>query len=113
MIATAFAERNLKEILRDRLNMLFGFGLPVVMLILLSLMQKKLIGTEGIFSLGKFVPGVAVFGLRFIALFAGVLISKDRDSHFLIRLFMSYLSGFIFMSCYYSRSLLVFAFNLI
>ncbi|HLR23468.1 MAG TPA: ABC transporter permease [Pseudogracilibacillus sp.] len=100
MIATAFAERNLKEILRDRLNMLFGFGLPVVMLILLSLMQKKLIGTEGIFSLENFVPGVAVFGLTFISLFAGVLISNDRDSSFLTRLFTSPLTGFDYIIGY-------------
>src|SRR5699024_3086609 len=96
----AFAERNLKEILRDRLNMLFGFGLPVVMLILLSLMQKKLIGTEGIFSLENFVPGVAVFGLTFISLFAGVLISNDRDSSFLTRLFTSPLTGFDYIIGY-------------
>src|SRR5699024_10721597 len=100
MIATAFAERSLKEILRDRLNMLFGFGLPVVMLILLSLMQKKLIGTEGIFSLGNFVPGVAVFGLTFISLFAGVLISNDRDSSFLTWLFTSPLTGFDYIIGY-------------
>src|SRR5699024_12348382 len=93
MIATAFAERNLKEILRDRLNMLFGFGLPVVMLMLLSLLQKKLIGTEGIFSLEDFVPGVAVFGLTFISLFAGVLISYDQDSSFLSRLSTSPLTA--------------------
>jgi len=100
MIATAFAERNLKEILRDRLNMLFGFGLPVVMLILLSLMQKKFLGTEGIFSLENFVPGVAVFGLTFISLFAGVLISNDRDSSFLTRLFTSPLTGFDYIIGY-------------
>src|SRR5699024_6198025 len=94
MIATAFAERNLKEILRDRLNMLFGFGLRVVMLILLLLMHKKLIGTERIISLENFVPGVAVFGLTFISLFAGVLISNDRDSSFLTRLYTSPLAGF-------------------
>src|SRR5699024_6813045 len=108
MIATAFAERNLKEILRDRLNMLFGFGLPVVMLILLSLMQKKLIGTEGIFSLENFVPGVAVFGLTFISLFAGVLISNDRDSSFLSRLFTSLLTGFDFIIDYSYSVLILF-----
>src|SRR5699024_8953691 len=97
---TAFDERNLKDILRDRLNMLFGFGLPVVMLILLSLMQKKLIGTEGIFSLENFVTGVAVFGLTFISLFAGVLISNDRDSSFLSWLFFSLLTGFDYIIIY-------------
>lgn len=64
------------------------------MLILLSLMQKKILGAEGIFSLGNFVPRVTVFGLTFISLFAGVLISNDRDSSFLTRLFTSPLTGF-------------------
>src|SRR5699024_2766300 len=100
MIATAFAERNLKEILRDRLNMLFGFGLPVVMLILLSLMQIKLIVAEWIFSLEYFVPGVAVFGLTFISVFAGVLISNDRDSSFLTRVFTAPLPGFDYIIGY-------------
>src|SRR5699024_11388462 len=65
-----------------------------------SLMQKKLIGTEGIFSLENFVPGVAVFGLTFISLFAGVLISNDRDSSFLTRLFTSPLTGFDYIIGY-------------
>src|SRR5699024_10182995 len=100
MIATAFAERNLKEILRDRLNMLFGFGLPVVMLILLSLMYHKLIGTVEIFSLENFVPGVSVFELTFISLFPGVLLSIDLDSSFLTRLFTSPLTVFDYIIGY-------------
>src|SRR5699024_9044920 len=65
-----------------------------------SLMQKKLIGTEGIFSLENFVPGVAVFGLTFISLFAGVLILNDCDSSFLSRLFTSSLTGFDYIIGY-------------
>ena len=37
MRALTFAKRNLKEILRDPLNLAFTFGFPLVLLLLLSL----------------------------------------------------------------------------
>ena len=33
----AFASRNTKEMLRDRLNVLFGLGFPLIVLLLLTL----------------------------------------------------------------------------
>lgn len=100
MIATAFATRNRKEILRDPLSIIFGIGFPIVILILLSLLQKSIPGMSNIFAIENFVPGIAVFGLTFISLFSGMLISDDRSSSYLMRLFTSPLSGFDFIMGY-------------
>src|SRR5699024_11695961 len=40
-----------------------------------------------IFDIYQLTPGIAVFGLSFMALFAGQIIAKDRSSEFLTRLF--------------------------
>lgn|SRR5690625_1920976 len=93
MAVTAFATRNRKEILRDPLSIVFGIGFPLVILILLSFLQKSLPGMSDIFAIENFVPGIAVFGLTFISLFSGMLISGDRSSSYLMRLFTSPLSG--------------------
>src|SRR5690625_1163968 len=93
MAVTAFATRNRKEILRDPLSIVFGIGFPLVILILLSFLQKSLPGMSDIFAIENFVPGIAVFGLTFISLFSGMLISGDRSSSYLMRLFISSLSG--------------------
>src|SRR5690625_4916319 len=92
MAVIAFATRNRKEILRDPLSIVFGIGFPLVILILLSFLQKSLPGMSDIFAIENFVPGIAVFGLTFISLFSGMLISGDRSSSYLMRLFTSALS---------------------
>src|SRR5690625_1581085 len=93
MAVTAFATRNRKEILRDPLSIVFGIGFPLVILILLSFLQKSLPGMSDIFAIENFVPGIAVFGLPFISLFWDMLISGDRRSSYLMRLFTFALSG--------------------
>lgn len=79
------AKRNIKEMLRDPLNLFFGIGFPVVLLLLLTLIQKNI--PVSLFELDKLTPGIAIFGLSFISLFSATLISKDRSSSFLSRLF--------------------------
>ncbi len=96
MRTRAFALRNYKEIIRDKLNIMFGLGFPIIVLLLLSLIQSNI--PVSLFEVDKLTPGIAVFGLSFISLFSGVLIAKDRGSSFILRLFTSPLtaSNFIF-----------------
>ncbi len=96
MKTLALATRNTKEILRDKLNPVFGIGLPVVLLLLHNAIQSN-IPTE-LFAIEQMTPGIAVFGLSFISLFSGMLIAKDRTSSLMLRLFTSPLvsSNFIF-----------------
>ncbi|MGG4345340.1 ABC transporter permease [Paenibacillus lautus] len=85
MRSTAFATRNRKEMVRDPLNLAFGIGFPLVILLLLSALQQNI--EIELFVIDHLVPGVAVFGFSFISLFSGMLIAKDRSSSFLMRLY--------------------------
>ena len=82
-----FASRNRKEIIRDPLNLAFGIGFPLVVLLLLSAIQANI--PVSLFAIERLAPGIAVFGLSFISLFSGMLIAKDRGTSFLMRLFVS------------------------
>ncbi|WP_339293387.1 ABC transporter permease [Paenibacillus sp. FSL W8-0187] len=85
MRSTAFATRNHKEMVRDPLNLAFGVGFPLVILLLLSALQQNI--EIELFVIDQLVPGVAVFGFSFISLFSGMLIARDRSSSFLMRLY--------------------------
>lgn len=87
----AFAARNSKEILRDPLNLAFGIGFPLIILLLLSAIQANI--PVELFVIDKLTPGIAVFGLSFISIFSGMLIAKDRGTSFLMRLFTTPLSA--------------------
>jgi len=80
-----FAKRNFKEIIRDPLNLMFLFGFPVVLLLLLSAIQANI--PVSMFEIQHLSPGVAVFGLSFMTLFSATLIAKDRQSSFMHRLY--------------------------
>lgn len=93
-----FASRNGKEIVRDPLNLAFGIGFPVVLMLLLTAIQSNI--PVDLFRLDRLTPGIAVFGLSFISLFAGMLIAKDRTSSFMLRLFASPLTAADFILGY-------------
>lgn len=80
-----FAKRNTKEILRDPLNLAFGLGFPLVLLLLLTIIQQNI--PVDLFSLQNLAPGIGVFGLSFITLFSATIIAKDRSSSLLQRLY--------------------------
>lgn len=93
-----FAGRTAKEILRDPLNLAFGLGFPLVLLFLLSVIQANI--PVALFDLRRLTPGITVFGLSFITLFAATLISKDRSSSFLQRLYTTPLTALDFILGY-------------
>ena len=80
-----FANRNTKEILRDPLNLCFGLGFPLVLVLLLSAIQANI--PVSLFEIQHLAPGITVFGLSFMTLFSATLISKDRGSSLLARLY--------------------------
>ena len=80
-----FAKRCAKEILRDPLNLLFGLGFPVVLLLLLSAIQANV--PVALFEIGHLAPGISVFGLSFMTLFSATLIARDRETALLQRLY--------------------------
>lgn len=98
MRMTSFAKRCAKEILRDPINLCFGLGFPLVLLILLSAIQANI--PVELFEINKLTPGIAVFGLSFMALFSATLVAKDRESAFLQRLYTTPLRGVDFILGY-------------
>jgi len=80
-----FSVRTAKEILRDPLTLAFGLGFPLVLLFLLSAIQANI--PVSLFEIQNLTPGIIVFGLSFVTLFSATLISKDRTSAFLQRLY--------------------------
>ena len=80
-----FASRNTKEIIRDPLNLFFGLGFPIVLILLLSAIQASI--PVSLFEIQHLTPGITVFGLSFMSLFSATIISKDRGSSLLQRLY--------------------------
>ena len=94
----AFSGRTAKEILRDPLNLTFGVGFPIALLLLLSAIQANI--PVSLFEIESLTPGITVFGLSFMTLFSATLISKDRTSSLLERLFTTPLTPVDFILGY-------------
>ena len=93
-----FAGRNTKEILRDPLNLFFGLGFPLVLLLLLSAIQANI--PVALFEIQHLTPGITVFGLAFMTLFSATIIAKDRGSALLQRLYTTPLTAADFILGY-------------
>ncbi len=93
-----FAKRCTKEILRDPINLGFGLGFPLVLLLLLSVMQANI--PVSLFEINALTPGIAVFGLSFMTLFSATLVAKDRESALLQRLYSTPLTSLDFILGY-------------
>lgn len=93
-----FANRNGKEILRDPLNLLFGLGFPLVLILLLSAIQANI--PVPLFEIQHLTPGITVFGLSFMTLFSATIIAKDRGSSLLQRLYTTPLTPMDFILGY-------------
>ena len=93
-----FAKRNMKEMLRDPLTVAFGLGFPVVLILLLSAIQASI--PVSLFEIAHLTPGITVFGLSFMTLFSATVISKDRGSSLLQRLYTTPLTPVDFILGY-------------
>lgn len=98
MRMTAFAKRNTKEILRDPLNLFFGLGFPLVLILLLSAIQANI--PVSLFEIQHLTPGICVFGLSFMTLFTATIIAKDRQSSLFQRLYTTPLTPVDFLLGY-------------
>ena len=94
----AFSKRCAKEILRDPINLVFGLGFPLVLLLLLSVLQRNI--PVSLFEIDTLTPGITVFGLSFMTLFSATLVAKDRESALLQRLYTTPLTGLDFIIGY-------------
>ena len=79
-------KRNIKEIFRDPVNLAFMLGLPLLMEILFYAIFHKMTSQ---FEIKYLAPGITTFSQAFLTLFTGFLISLDRSTSFLTRLYVS------------------------
>lgn len=98
MKTLTFAKRTAKEVCRDPVNLFFGLGFPVILLLLLSAIQANI--PVSLFEIAQLAPGIAIFGLSFMTLFCGSLIAKDRESAFLQRLYTTPMTAVNFIAGY-------------
>ena len=94
----SLAKRNAKEILRDPINLGFGLGFPLVLILLLSAIQSSI--PVSLFEIQRLTPGVTVFGLSFMTLFSATIISRDRSTSLLERLYTTPLKPLDFILAY-------------
>ena len=95
-IAT-LTKRNIKVILRDPLSLALTIALPLVMEILFYLIFHNITAQ---FEMKYLAPGIVVFAQAFLTLFTGLLISMDRKTSFLTRLYVSRARSFEFIFGY-------------
>ena len=98
MRTLTFAKRNLKEMVRDPINLIFLFGFSLVLMLLLSAIQANI--PVPLFEIEHLAPGIAVFGLAFVTLFSATVISKDRSSSFMHRLYTTPMKSMDFILGY-------------
>lgn len=91
MKGLVFAKRTFKEILRDPLSYIFCLGFPLIMLIIMTIVNKSVPKEAGleIFALSNLTPSVAFFGLSFIMVFACIQVAGDRTTSLIMRLHAS------------------------
>lgn len=97
-----FTKRTLKEIVLDPLSVVFGIGFPIILLLLFSAISRGIPNgyAPDTFQLTQLTPAITVFGLSFLTLFAALLVSKDRGSSFLQRLFTTPLTAVDYIVSY-------------
>ena len=93
-----FAKRNTLEILRDPLTVAFGLGFPLVLILLLSAIQASI--PVSLFEIDHLTPGITVFGMSFMTLFSATVISRDRKTSLLSRLYTTPLTSLDFILGY-------------
>lgn len=94
---SVLTKRNLKEILRDPISIAFIIGLPLIMEVLFYLIFHNLTSQ---FEMKYLAPGIVVFSQAFLSLFIGLLISIDRTTSFLTRLYVSKAKSYEFIISY-------------
>lgn len=80
----SFTKRNIKEIWRDPISLVFLYALPILMLILFYCIFHQLTPQ---FEMRYLSPSMIGFAHAFIALFASMLVSTDRGTAFITRLY--------------------------
>lgn len=93
--------RNIKEIIRDPLSLIFCLGFPIVMLVLMQFVLGATPNAPQNFEITSYSAGICVFGYTFAMMFTAMLIGGDKNTEFINRLYMAPISKSIYLfSCF-------------
>ena len=95
------AKRNLKEITRDPLSLIFNIGFPVLMLFVLGILTNSFEYVPEQFLIKNYSVGICVFGYTFAMLFVALLISEDKNGEFINRLNIAPIGKASYITGYY------------
>ena len=95
-----YYKRNLKEILRDPILYIFCLGFPVAMFLLFFIINKYSNGNTPTFEVSSLLPGIIVFSYSFVMLTLAIMVSKDKQTFFLKRLYSSPMKAYHFILGY-------------
>ena len=102
-----FYKRNLKEILRDPIIYIFCLGFPLAMFLLFYIINKFSNGNTATFELLSLLPGIIVFSYSFVMLTLAIIVSKDKQTFFLKRLFSSPMKSYHYILGYFLVGLFI------
>ncbi len=102
-----FYKRNLKEILRDPIIYIFCLGFPIAMFLLFYLISSFSGEQLPTFELLSLLPGIMVFSYSFVMLTLAIVVSKDRQTFFLKRLYSSPMKSYDFILGYFLVGLFI------
>lgn len=102
-----FFKRNLKEILRDPIIYVFCLGFPVVMFVLFFVINSFTDGNTSMFEMRALLPAIIVFSQSFVMLTLSIVVSKDRQTFFLKRLYSSPMKAHDFILGYFFVGLFI------
>ena len=102
-----FSKRNLKEILRDPIIYVFCLGFPLVMFILFQIINKYTGGNTPMFEIYSLLPAIIMFSFTFVMLTLALMVSKDRQTFFLKRLYSSPMKSYHFILGYFFVGLII------
>ena len=95
-----FYKRNLKEVLRDPIIYIFCLGFPIAMFVLFYIINKFSNGNTPIFEVLSLLPGIIIFSYSFVMLTLAIIVSKDKQTFFLKRLYSSPMKSYHFILGY-------------
>lgn len=96
------ASRNSKELLRDPLTYLLAILVPILLMILfIAINNNAGVNKIPMFQVEILTPGIIVFAFSFIMMFLGMLLTRDRRTSFLNRLFAAPIKASDFILGYF------------
>ena len=99
------SRRNIKEMLRDPLSLVFCLGFPLVMLLLMQIIFTNLEFVPDNFAITSYASGICVFGYTFTCLYVAMQISSDKNTSFIKRIDVSPVGKFGYYGSFFISAL--------